>query len=95
MSGVSRPAPFYCRQCQGTGEIDNPDTYDIAVEGNDSDGPWVADQMPCPDCAGTGIVRLHGDDVRADDVAVPQNPRQKNDDDGIDYSDPRDAGGDW
>ncbi len=91
MSRASRLAPFYCRQCQGTGEIDDPDTCDVAVDGNDSDGPWTADQMPCPDCKGTGIVRLHEDDVRDDDVAVPQHPRERGEDDGVSYGHPDEA----
>ncbi len=82
--------PFYCRQCQGTGEIDDPDTYDIAFEGNDSDGPYTCEMMTCDACEGTGIVRLHEDDVRNDDVAVPQNPRERGEDDGMSYGHPGD-----
>lgn len=89
----TRTAPFYCRQCQGTGEIDDPDTIDIAFEGNDSDGPYTCEQMMCDACAGRGIIRLHEDDIRDDDVAVPQNPRERDDDDGATYSDPRDPDG--
>ncbi len=91
----TRTVPFYCRQCQGTGEIDDPDTFDIAFEGNDSEGPYTCEQMTCDACKSTGIVRLHEDDIRADDVAVPQNPRERGEDDSVEYADPRDAGGDW
>ncbi len=45
----------YCPTCAGEGEIDIPDTWDVAPNGNDSDGPFVCEHAECPTCGGDGL----------------------------------------
>lgn len=44
----------YCETCEGTGEVDDLDTCEVSAEGNDSDGPFTYDKLPCLACHGTG-----------------------------------------